>query len=38
MSYQWRTYEAMPGKLLALNTHLEVATGLITILRQSRRF
>ena len=28
MSYEWRTYEAMPGKLLALNTHLEVAAGL----------
>ena len=31
MSYEWRTYEAMPGKLLALNTHLEVAAGLIGI-------
>lgn len=28
MIYEWRTYEAMPGKLLALNTHLEVAAGL----------
>src|SRR2546430_16884011 len=28
MLYEWRTYEAMPGKLLALNTHLEVAAGL----------
>jgi len=26
--YEWRTYEAMPGKLAALNTHLEVAAGL----------
>ena len=28
MIYEWRTYEAMPGKLVALNTHLEVAAGL----------
>jgi len=28
MIYEWRTYEAMPGKLAALNTHLEVAAGL----------
>src|SRR5215203_6931670 len=28
MIYEWRTYEAMPGKLLALNIHLEVAAGL----------
>src|SRR5256712_7822716 len=28
MIYEWRTYEAMPGKLLALNTHLAVAAGL----------
>jgi hypothetical protein len=25
MIYEWRTYEAMPGKLPALHTHLEVA-------------
>ena len=28
MIYEWRTYEALPGKLLALHTHLEVAAGL----------
>ena len=28
MIYEWRTYEAMPGKLPALHTHLEVAAGL----------
>ncbi len=28
MIYEWRTYEAMPGKLLALNTHLKVAADL----------
>jgi hypothetical protein len=28
MIYEWRTYEALPGKLPALNTHLEVAAGL----------
>src|SRR5262249_43754060 len=28
MLYEWRTYEAMPGKLPVLNTHLEVAAGL----------
>lgn len=28
MIYEWRTYEAMPGKLAVLNTHLEVAAGL----------
>jgi hypothetical protein len=28
MLYELRTYEAMPGKLPALNTHLEVAAGL----------
>lgn len=28
MIYEWRTYEAMPGKVAALNTHLEVAAGL----------
>jgi hypothetical protein len=28
MIYEWRTYETMPGKLLALHTHLEVAAGL----------
>ena len=28
MIYEWRTYQAMPGKLLALHTHLEVAAGL----------
>ncbi len=28
MIYEWRTYEAMPGKLPALNKHLEVAAGL----------
>ena len=28
MIYEWRTYEALPGKLPALHTHLEVAAGL----------
>jgi len=28
MIYEWRTYEAMPGKLPALHTHLAVAAGL----------
>lgn len=28
MIYEWRTYEATPGKLAALHTHLEVAAGL----------
>jgi hypothetical protein len=28
MLYEWRTYEALPGKLPALNTHLEVAADL----------
>ena len=28
MFYEWRTYEAMPGKLPALHTHLEVAARL----------
>jgi hypothetical protein len=28
MIYERRTYEAMPGKLTALHTHLEVAAGL----------
>jgi hypothetical protein len=28
MIYEWRTYEALPGKLPALYTHLEVAAGL----------
>jgi len=28
MMYEWRTYEALPGKLPALNKHLEVAAGL----------
>jgi hypothetical protein len=28
MIYEWRTYEATPGKLPALQTHLEVAAGL----------
>jgi hypothetical protein len=28
MLYEWRTYEAMPGKLPVLHTHLEVAAGL----------
>jgi hypothetical protein len=28
MIHEWRTYEAMPGKLPALHTHLEVAAGL----------
>jgi len=28
MIYEWRTYEAMPGKLPALHTHLEVAASL----------
>jgi len=28
MIYEWRTYEATPGKLAALQTHLEVAAGL----------
>ena len=28
MMYEWRTYEAMPGKFLALHTHLKVAAGL----------
>jgi hypothetical protein len=28
MLYEWRTYEAMPGKLSALHIHLEVAAGL----------
>jgi hypothetical protein len=28
MIYEWRTYEAMPGKLPALHKHLEVAAGL----------
>ena len=28
MLYELRTYEAMPGKLPALNTHLKVAAGL----------
>jgi hypothetical protein len=28
MFYEWRTYEAMPGKFLALQKHLEVAAGL----------
>jgi hypothetical protein len=28
MFYEWRTYEAAPGKLPALNTHLEVAARL----------
>jgi hypothetical protein len=28
MIYEWRTYEAMPGKFLALHKHLEVAAGL----------
>jgi hypothetical protein len=28
MIYEWRTYEAAPGKLSALQTHLEVAAGL----------
>jgi hypothetical protein len=28
MIYEWRTYEAAPGKLPALQTHLEVAAGL----------
>jgi NIPSNAP len=28
MIYEWRTYEAMPGKLPALHAHLEVAAGL----------
>jgi hypothetical protein len=28
MIYEWRTYKAMPGKLPALHTHLEVAAGL----------
>jgi len=28
MIYEWRTYEAMPGKLPALHTHLEVASNL----------
>ena len=28
MIYEWRTYEAMPGKLLALHTHLKVAAEL----------
>jgi len=28
MIYEWRTYEAMPGKLPALHTHLEVAARL----------
>jgi len=27
MIYEWRTYEALPGKLPALHTHLEVAAG-----------
>jgi hypothetical protein len=27
MIYEWRTYEATPGKLSALQTHLEVAAG-----------
>jgi len=30
MIYEWRTYEAMPGKLPALHTHLEVAASLFT--------
>ena len=25
MIYEWRTYEALPGKLPALHTHLEEA-------------
>jgi hypothetical protein len=28
MIYEWRTYEAAPGKLAALQTHLQVAAGL----------
>jgi hypothetical protein len=28
MIYEWRTYEALPGKFPALHTHLEVAAGL----------
>ncbi len=28
MIHEWRTYEAMPGKVMALNTHLEVAARL----------
>ena len=28
MLYEWRTYEALPGKLPALHTHLEVAASL----------
>src|SRR5229473_52917 len=28
MLYEWRTYEAMPGKFLALQKHLEIAAGL----------
>ncbi|MGH7965903.1 MAG: NIPSNAP family protein, partial [Candidatus Binatia bacterium] len=28
MIYEWRTYEAMPGKFPALHTHLKVAAGL----------
>ena len=28
MFHEWRTYEAMPGKLPALHTHLEVAARL----------
>ncbi len=28
MIYEWRTYEAMPGKLPALQIHLEIAAGL----------
>jgi hypothetical protein len=28
MIYEFRTYEATPGNLPALNTHLEVAAGL----------
>jgi hypothetical protein len=28
MIYEWRTYEAPPGKLPALHIHLEVAAGL----------
>lgn len=28
MIHEWRTYEAMPGKVAALSTHLEVAAGL----------
>jgi hypothetical protein len=28
MIYEWRTYEATPGKLAALHTHLEVAAAL----------